>query len=146
LRASVCSKSSSSQVSAPQLLSNNRLHSKKQRVCDFTENYLRQVEPPKPDVETKINDFDADSKTCAENFSGKKQSSTASRSDTSDADKKEFKANEEAMESSILKPEKRITNRHDIRSYFQKVAAEKTKTREMLFNKIFKIKRDEKFI
>lgn len=147
MRGDACSKSWSSQVSAPRQLLNSGLHSKKQRICDFTENYLRQAEVSKPEVEAKINDFDAESKTCAENFSGKKQSSTASRSPNSDTDAKEFKDPEEVEESCVLHAEqKRITDRRDIRSYFQTMGQQNPKPKETVFNKIFKIKRDEKII
>ena len=131
---------------SPSTTLKNSLHSKKQRICDFTQNYLRGAKLPKPELEAKNTDFDADSKTCAENFSGKKQSSTASRSPNSEDDGKDLQNPEEGAEEDHCQPQNRITDRQDIRSYFQRAVGEKAKQKQAVFNKIFKIKRDQKVI
>jgi hypothetical protein len=71
-------------------------------------------------------------------LSGKKESTTASRSPTSDVDKKEH---EEVLKSVISENENPVKLRHDIRSYF--MPSEKPEKR-VIIDQIFKIKRDKR--
>lgn len=119
---------------------NRHLHSwEHQVIFDFTQNFLNDEVKQKGDGSNKKADSEIESRAGNELLSGKKESTTASRSPNSDLDKKE---NEEIVKSAICEFEQ-PKNPHDIRSYF-KVTMEKKK--QIQANKIFTVQRKERCI
>ena len=92
----------------------------------------------KPEVINKIADSEIESRAGNELSSGKKESTTASRSPNSDMDKKEH---EEIRKSAIVEFEE-PKKFQDIRTYFKVSETQ----RPLLKEKIFKVKRDNRVV